>query len=430
MLLFIGRLLREVEGAVLAYTAVLLPIFIGFVALGLDIAVWHLDKRRTQTIADAAAWAAAIERDRYMGNNDLTEEEINALAITSAGLVASRNGFRPVTDTLDLNIPPESGAFVGDDRGIEVIVRRPLPIFLSFLINESEKTAASRAVATNLTTGPACVFALNDELDGTITLNGNSVVKLNCGVFSNSAGDFGIEENGNPCLWATSIEVVGGSSPGCYKDEIGEVMEPTEGVAHRADPLSNLPEPEVGGCDFTSEVSFSGQTGGTLQPGVYCGGLSINTDQQVTFAPGMYIFNSGNISINGNANVSGTGITLYFADAGANTTRITVNGGANVGLQAPTSGTYQGILIFESRDAPGGTQRFNGGASMDLEGIIYTPNAHLEFAGTNDADSNGTALLADTIKFTGDSQFVQLNQGSTSPTFSPFFDFGRVALVE
>lgn len=430
MMLTLRRLWRRTDGAVLAYTAILLPIFISFIALGLDIAVWHLDKRRTQTIADTAAWAAGIERDRYIGSEVLSEAEIDELAVTSANQAATRNGLQTGTDTLTINIPPISGPFTGNDLAIETIVTRPLPVFLSFLVTEGDKTAASRAVVTNITTDLACVFALNDVQDGTITLNGNSVVRLNCGVFSNSEGEFGIEENGTPCLWATTIEVVGGASPGCYNDAAGMAMEPTEGASHRADPLSNLPEPEVGGCDFTSQVSFSGQNGGTLNPGVYCGGLSINTSQPVTFNPGTYIFNSGNISINGNANVSGAGVTIFFADAGASTTRITVNGGANVDLSAPTSGTYQGILFFESRDAPGGTQRFNGGADMDLEGILYTPNSHMEFAGTNQADSNGTALLADTITFTGTSDFVQLNTDSTSPTFSPFFDFGRVAMVE
>ena len=72
---FVKLFWRRKDGAVLAYTAILMPIFLGFIALGFDIASWHLDKRRTQTMADSGAVAAAIAGHRaeteegYLVNN-------------------------------------------------------------------------------------------------------------------------------------------------------------------------------------------------------------------------------------------------------------------------------------------------------------------------------------------------------------------------
>lgn len=426
----LGRLLRETKGAVLVYTAILLPIFVGFAALGLDVALWHLDKRRTQTIADSAVWAAGLEYIQNNGNQSLSGTEFRDRVRAAANKVAVLNGLRATGDTLTLNAPPLYGEFAGNTKALEAIVTRPLPLFLSILVSESAKTVASRAVVLIVNPAPYCIIALNDELNGTLTLAGSAQVHLNCGVYSNSPGDFGIQSNGSPCLWATTIEVVGAAGPGCYFDTAGNTMEPVENVAQLQDPLANLPDPTVGACTYQNKVTVAGSRTATLQPGVYCGGLDITTSGQVTFAPGVYKFKGGNVTINGGANIVGSGVTWYVADQGNTTSNITINGGATVNLSAPTSGTYQGILIFQSHTVTNASIKLNGGSAMNLTGITYAPNTQVEFTGSSAANNVGFGIIADTVRFAGNSDLKALTYDSNSPTFSPFLDLGQLSMVE
>ena len=48
---------------------------------------------------------------------------------------------------------------------------------------------------------------------------------------------------------------------------------------------------------------------------------------------------------------------------------------------------------------------FNGQGDMMLNGIVYLPNADVQFAGGAFADPTSTAIIADTVTFTGNSEF-------------------------
>ena len=67
-----------------------------------------------------------------------------------------------------------------------------------------------------------------------------------------------------------------------------------------------------------------------------------------TMQPGIYVVSGGDFKINANANVTGTGVTIYIK-AGTN---VSINGNATVNLAAPTSGTYSGMLFFGDRTEP------------------------------------------------------------------------------
>ena len=75
-----------------------------------------------------------------------------------------------------------------------------------------------------------------------------------------------------------------------------------------------------------------------------------------------------------------------------------------VNLTAPTSGPYHGLVIYEDRTIlapPAAT--FNGGANMNFWGSIYLPHTAVSYAGGGATVI--TSLVADTINFTGNSNF-------------------------
>src|SRR5437868_2111861 len=56
-----ARLFASAEGAVAVTTAIVLPILLGFSALGVEVGHWYLVQRQMQGAADAAAISAAAE---------------------------------------------------------------------------------------------------------------------------------------------------------------------------------------------------------------------------------------------------------------------------------------------------------------------------------------------------------------------------------
>ena len=179
---FVKLFWRRKDGAVLAYTAILMPIFLGFIALGFDIASWHLDKRRTQTMADSGAIAAAISGHRAAVEDGATPGEINVVANAAVLDAITRNGFDAgAGETYVINRPPLTGQTVGRADAVEVIVRTPLPLLLSALLTTTEKFASSRAVSL-VTGSDSCLFALSPDDAGAIKVSGGGTVDLGCGV--------------------------------------------------------------------------------------------------------------------------------------------------------------------------------------------------------------------------------------------------------
>jgi len=119
-------------------------------ALGLDIAAWHIEKRQSQTMADAAAVAAAIEDFKITAQGGTSPGCAAGDVFNAASNAAGLNHFdAAIGHTLTLNCPSSQGASVGVAGSVEAIVTTPLPLFLASVINVSVEGASaySRAVA-------------------------------------------------------------------------------------------------------------------------------------------------------------------------------------------------------------------------------------------------------------------------------------------
>lgn len=420
MIGFFGKFVKRQDGAVLAYTAILLPVFIGFIALGFDIASWHIDKRRTQTMADSAAVAGALAHFRNVEEESGDPDNCSSgpSIFNAAKEAAERNNFDTgLGQTLTINCPPLSGAELGNEMAVEAIVTTPLPLILSALLTTSDKTAASRAVAT-AGIGEGCLYALNPSESGTISVVGTADVILGCGVIANSSDSSAITINGAACLTATTVSAAGGVSGDCVSPD------PVVKVA-QADPLGALPEPEVSGCDFNSRTQVSGFNDATLSPGVYCNDINITTQGTVTFESGLYILDGAGLNIGAQATVVGDGVMFYMVNT-SSANNFSIAGDASVTFTAPDSGMYQGIFFFESRNESGVNHSFTGGSSMDIDGIIYAPNGDISYTGGSSSVDANTFIIADTITFAGNSYMSNLDPEGNLITFNPFLIKSRL----
>jgi len=412
MIGFFRKFHQRQDGAVLAYTAILMPIFIGFIALGFDVASWHIDKRRTQTMADAGAIAASLVRFRLEQEDDEVVTGGDTRLLTAATLAATNNGYDSgAGETLTLNMPPTAGSMTGSSSAIEVIITTPLPLLLSALVDETEKRATSRAVAT-AGIGDGCLFALNPTESGAITVAGTADVVLGCGVVANSSDADAINVNGSACLTATAVAAAGGVSGNCVSPE--PVVK-----AAQEDPLGAIPEPEFSGCDVNKKTTIAGSNDATLYPGTYCNDIQITTNGTVTFESGIYILNGAGLHIGAQATVVGTNVMFYMVNT-SNANNFSIAGGATVTLDAPDSGPYQGISFFESRTDGGYGHSFAGGSSMDIDGIIYAPTGDITYTGGSASDEANTFIVADTITFSGNSYMSNTTPEGTLLTFNPY----------
>lgn len=401
------RFARDERGAIALMFALMLPLLIGIVGLGLEAGIWFKERRELQTIADAAAVSAAIEN-----TYGATSAEIEAVAT----MEATSNGYDATTDTLTYVGTPTSGAYVGDTAYIEVLFTRQLETILSQVLFSLSPSTTARAVAGTTSDQEACVLALAGTGTGIkLSGNGTSVTMAGCSLVANSSDADKAIWVQNGTLTTECLSTVGGTTVGGTLDTT--CTTPVTGAAAADDPFSDLTVPpftSTGCLTGTGNNAYTPADGETLSEGVYCDGLSISAGDTVTMDPGTYIIDEGDFTVNGNATITGSDVTIILtSNSGGSYGSIKITGGGTVDLSAPTSedvsgaitGDYTGILFFQDPDAPTNSNlnsSISGGSEVELGGAVYLPNNDLSFSGGNTADSNGCLMLvAQSVSFSG-----------------------------
>ena len=139
----------------------------------------------------------------------------------------------------------------------------------------------------------------------------------------------------------------------------------------------------------------------------------------MTLNPGIYyVDGSGGVSFKGTATVRGTGVMFYFTNGA---TINAIGGGnqvSNIQLSAPTTGSYDGILMYQDPNDKSTGQGPNKGPTLGgrdnslFKGALYFPEDQLTFYGnTIGAGIKAGVVVADSMVLKG-SPKVTL-QGST-----------------
>jgi hypothetical protein len=422
------------RGVVLITAVGMIFVLMAFVGLAFDVGFMQWSRRRAQTAADAGAVAGAW--GLQLGSSVTTEGKSGAAV----------NGFTDGTNgvTVTINNPPAAGSYTGNSNAVEAVVSQDAPSYFMRVLGYNTLPVRARAVAMQ-GFGTACVYALDPSASSALKFAGNVSVSLGCGVIDDSAASAATKVSGSTTLTMTngaSIGTVGGNSL-----DGGAVVNPStsisSGIVPAADPLSTLPmpTPSLSTPCFNGTIMAAGPctkndnlTGGSYSPGVYCGGITINSGINVNFSPGLYIIAGGTgLGINAGT-VTANGVTFYITDttgwsctglngSNANPGPVTVNSQANLTLTAPTDGTYAGIALFENRGLAGNKSSdatINGGAGVTIDGALYFPNSNLSFSGNS--DSNGYLMLvADTVTFSGTTTMTLNNFPTAFANNNPAF---------
>ena len=413
------RFFRDRSGVVILITALVPPVVVGFVALGVETALWYTQRNSLQAAADAAAIAGAYELRRGKDTADI---------VTAALEEAKRNGYAFTPESNAINVPPDSGEYT-DDNAVEAILNASIDLLFSTYFIDGLGQIEARAVARVGDAGEACILSLDPDASDSVLFTGNTDVSVNnCVVASNSSDSSAVSVAGSAAVETDCVAVVGevSATDGLV---LTECDAPVTGSAPINDPYSDVAVPTSPYyCDENNfKITGNPNQQTTISPGRYCGGMSLQAGK-ITMQSGVHLIADGDFEIRAQAEVQGSGVTIVLLNSTGNSDPTgTINGGAEINLTAPTSGELSGIVFLLDRYISEGTNTFNGNSSTNFTGALYFPTQTVKFLGNNDSLTGCTQIVALKIEFRGNAGLSnQCDYAGTSPISIP----GNVQLVE
>ena len=402
---------RTEKGQAIVIIALLLVALFAIAAVAVDGTRLFAARRSTQSGADNAALSAALAL--CLGGDP------NAAALDSASDNAFNNDG--ATNTVEVNHPPLSGPKAGDDEFVEVVITSNVESAFSQVIFSGPLSASARAVGhCSGSGGPpggdngiivldsdnSCAF--NATGNGSITVNGGGI-QVDSNNFTSAAC-----ATGNAQVNAeTSISIVGGVRTTGNADFDPT---PTTGAPVLGDPLSGLAAPPKPGGSCTS-FSIGSNNSATIDPGLYCS-VSASGNAILTLNPGIYYVDGGNFSISGNASLTANEVMVYMEDGD-----FSISGNGNFDISAPTSGDYQGMMLFMAQTNVS-TISITGNGMVSTTGTIYGALSTGNLTGNGTNTVLNAQLIVNTLNVTGNGDLAlnydpgQIYGGDGNPVVS------------
>lgn len=389
----INKFFMQEQGAVAILSGLLIVVVIGFAALAIDASLWYSERRQLQFAADAGAAGGALAL-KTTGKSTINTYATNDIQLN--GCTSGNN-----CTIVAINNPPTSGTTAGNTGAVEVILSQPAGLYLSGFFLGTSPTLQVRSVAGNQQTNN-CVVALANSGIGVNVKGGGAVVSPNCGVYANSTSSKAVNVVGGGSITTNNVSAVGGTntSGGGTINATGGI---TTGATPLADPYGSVAMPTFSGCTQTNfQLNNAVQT---INPGVYCGGIKLVSTANLTMNPGVYFIDRGDFDASAQSNITANGVTIVMTSStGSNFGTVTLNAGLTANMSAPTSGTTAGILFFGDRASSGKNEKFTGGATQVLSGVLYFPTNDVEYNGQSGVAGNPCfQIVSNTVTFTGGS---------------------------
>jgi Flp pilus assembly protein TadG len=418
---------REESGAIAILTALALVLLVGLVGLALDVSMWYRTNRAMQNAADAAVIAASIN-----GTSSF-DSEANAVA-RKFGFVHGANG---ITVTALNNQPCPSGGAT-DCYQVTVAQATP-PTFFSPVVGSFSPSLAGTAMAGGSQTHSYCLLALaGSGTDPGILTNGAPFADLsNCSIMSNTGatchghnlnatyGDAHKTNNGCGITQTSNVPVV---------------TDPYSSLATNipANTCSSYPqEPTHHGTALPPSNQWSGSK--TLSATtIMCGDLQLTGDVTLTTAsPGsVLVIENGQLDTNGHTfkTATGSALTIIFSGTAGSYTHAPTGGGT-LDFPAPTTGTWQGVAIYQDPALTTGVDISAAGNSptWDITGLVYLPHSSVTFSGAVNKSSNGAscfALVVDNITINGTGSILAHGSCAAAGLTLPTNNVGSIALLK
>lgn len=465
----------------------------------------------------------AAQYNQYSAALGLTSLNTQPNLTTQAQGVAATYGFVNGTNgaTVTMNNPPSLGNFATTQTypypnyAFEVIVsQRHTPLLSSYWLKDAITVTARAVAVINVVNGSGanCILALGVSSKGpppvtnqtnAITGEGTSPLNLQgCSVTTNSSDATSIALSGSAHINLVAVNgnlggrasTVGGYSQSgtasvqscsdlACSTPINDNVTPVTGAGATPDPYAQVTIPSGSTCSTLSTLvspwnagymcvpgnnsaglcfsNISSPNPIILNPGTYCGGISISGNGRATYtlSAGVYVLAYTTAAFNNNKNtgltagggtntMTGTGVTLVFTSndgisypTGPNPAPLLDISSLVLNLTAPTNGPTAGFVIIGDRSMPLGTVGQNGaptgtqfvivgatGATVTLNGTVYLPDGALSLEGTGFTSTNCSQIIANVIDLNNSGTLTipcATNAGGTPPSTL----FGAIPLL-
>ena len=423
---------REGEGGqavvLIAITTLAMMMVVG---LAIDAGQLYAARRTMQEAADAAAYAGAVVL--YQQGTSCCNQ---TAAFNAATNDATLNGFTDATNGVTVTIRQPLQAPYNTNKYVEVIMSQnvrtalvPAEAGLSFVqvraIAGSDPLNNQYAIMALDRGSTPCAFT--DQPTGEIHLSGGGIlVNSSAGALATGgncpAGGSGAANNTvlganftitcpaiNPC----SIDVVGGSaSVWPPADPANNYNGINLDAPPQADPFAGYPPPGSSYLDdsgaaqpLQTNPSRIGAGSDTYRQGIYTSTLSGHK-----LCHGIYILEKG---FDGDLDIDTTTddpdrpghtcdgrVFLYntmsgFPGSTGTCHEINIAGNHPVHLLPPSSGTYQGMLLYQDKNCTENVVFSGSSLTFDVGGTLYVPNAGVQLNGH--ATVTGGQIVAKTV---------------------------------
>jgi Flp pilus assembly protein TadG len=389
---------RNEGGAVAIMAAVAMLVLCGVVGLGIDLGMWYRAVRLMQNAADSAAIAASKDgTSSYQSTGEA---------------VAAQYGFTNGVDGITVTITNNQTCPNGQTNCYSAAVTQAsAQQFFSTVLGFSAPTLSAGAMASGGQTHPYCLLALAySGTDPAILSNGGPKADLShCGIMSNT----GMTCHGHN-LNADYGDAHGvNSGCGIVQDSyVPKVADPYSGFASSipSNTCNSYPQEPAKKKDPPLPASNQWSGAKTLAATtIICGDLQLTGDTTLTTASSgsVLVIENGQLDTNGYTlqTASGSALTVIFSGT-AGTYTHAPTGGGTFNIEAPKSGTWHGIAIYQDPALSTGVDISAAGNSptWDITGLVYLPHSSVTFSGAVNKSSNGAScfvMVVDNITING-----------------------------
>ena len=426
------KLWNNDRGNVLIIAGAALPLLVGSAGIATDTIQWTLWKRQLQRAADSAAIAGAYQRNQAGQDNQAAVEgavnnDLNPAATRMT--FDERTGLSLLGGGPDVDLIPDDP---DDDarRQVRVTLAIRKELTFSSMFMSSPPVIRATATAAAVPGGDEyCVIGLDPRPVTGLEIGGATELDMgDCSLITNATHATQAATNiGNAPknVKAKTLAAQGGVTASKnwnienYEPASSPITDPFGPEGERP-----LPIPPKEDCHKTITVSNKAQdypltvsVPAVPSGKVTCitGGLDIAGE--LNFAPGTYVIDGGNLSMNSTgSSLNCTGCTFILTNSAnpAQTGNIRLTGGT-VNITAPTAeGTYRGIALYQDRratdDGKAGQNHVNGNSSTGVTGVIYTPSRSLLYNGGGGLTSMCMQVIAQRVRFSGSSNIKVSNE--------------------
>jgi len=415
----LGSLRADQRGNVAVMMAFLLPILCGAMGIGFEVTNWYMQTRSMQNAADSAALAAAA--------NNSSGYNVEADAVTAKyGYV---NGSNNVTVSASNGVTCPDG----NTTCYSVQINSTVPLYLSQVVGyngdltvkgQKMKAVSSTAIAERKPYPQViCLLAL-DTTGTALQANGSPKTDFSgCTLMSNAGGTCnGSNLNANLGI---AVGPNGGgagcgnkqmsnynpplTTPGCPTRCYSQILANDTGMSATALSQCSGSYPQYSKKNgypttitkLSDFKSFTDSNGNMVY--VACGDTQLSANITLPAGQNSVVVVENGVLDLGGMTLSGTSSSLVFSGTTGGSYShypTDLKTGGTLDLQAPTSGNWSGVALYQDPILTNGVSfQYNGNnPTWNLTGLVYLPNSSVQMSGAVNKSANGADCMVTVIK--------------------------------